>query len=84
MVTLSLVLLCGFVSTLGYSCVSSRRNTYREIFSVAGVGQTYNFATGRHIHSAFVRTLTIWNGLVFSFSLATNITATSLIALRVW
>lgn len=63
-ITVSLVLLCGFVA--------------------AGIGQTYNFATGQDIHSAFVHTLTIWNGLVFSFSLATNLTATSLIALRVW
>lgn len=63
-VTLSLVLLCGFI--------------------VAGIGQTYHFANGQAIHSAFVHTLTIWNGLVFSFSLATNLTATSLIALRVW
>lgn len=63
-VTLSLILLCGFI--------------------VAGIGQTYHFARGQDLHSAFVRTLTIWNGLVFSFSLATNITATSLIALRVW
>ena len=52
--------------------------------SVSGIGQTYHFATGQAIHSAFVHTLTIWNGLVFSFSLATNLTATSLIALRVW
>jgi len=53
-------------------------------FVVSGIGQTYHFAKGHDIHSAFHRTLTIWNGLVFSFSLATNITATSLIALRVW
>jgi hypothetical protein len=53
-------------------------------FIVSGIGQTYNFARGRDIHSAFNHTLTIWNGLVFSFSLATNLTATSLIALRVW
>lgn len=53
-------------------------------FIISGIGQTYHFATGQAIHSAFVHTLTIWNGLVFSFSLATNLTATSLIALRVW
>ncbi|KAF9642559.1 hypothetical protein BDM02DRAFT_2050570 [Thelephora ganbajun] len=53
-------------------------------FIVSGIGQTYHFARGQDIHSAFQHTLTLWNGLVFSFSLATNITATSLIALRVW
>lgn len=58
--------------------------TYDICHSVAGIGQTYHFATGQALHSAFVHTLTIWNGLVFSFSLATNLTATSLIALRVW
>jgi len=63
-VTLPLILLCGFVAS--------------------GIGQTYHFARGQSIHSAFHHILTIWNGLLFSFSLATNLTATSLIALRVW
>jgi len=53
-------------------------------FVVSGIGQTYHFARGHDIHSAFHRILTIWNGLLFSFSLATNVTVTSLIALRVW
>jgi hypothetical protein len=63
---------------------SGNQGAYDDSGLVSGIGQTYHFATGQAIHSAFVHTLTIWNGLVFSFSLATNLTATSLIALRVW
>lgn len=60
------------------------RMAHNDSGSVSGIGQTYHFAKGHDIHSAFHHTLTIWNGSLFSFSLATNITATSLIALRVW
>jgi len=85
MVALPLILLCGFVGMQDFSTLGFRKwIAYGHPLSVSGIGQTYHFAKGNDIHSAFHRTLTIWNGSLFSFSLATNITATSLIALRVW
>lgn len=51
---------------------------------VCGFAQTVYFAKSKHVHSAFARILQIWNGSLFSLSLATNVTVTLLIALRVW
>ena len=84
-VTIPLILLCGFVGRPGLFILGYRKwKTHDDFGLVSGIGQTYNFARGRDIHSAFTHILTIWNGLVFSFSLATNLTATVLIAVRVW
>jgi len=84
-VTLPLILLLGFVGEPDFFVLRLlERRAHDDSRSVSGIGQTYHFAKGHAIHSAFHRTLTIWNGSLFSFSLATNITATSLIALRVW
>ncbi|EMD39585.1 hypothetical protein CERSUDRAFT_111897 [Gelatoporia subvermispora B] len=52
--------------------------------AVCGFGQTVYFARATAVHSAFAHTLQVWNGSLFSLSLATNVVVTTLIALRVW
>ncbi|OBZ71515.1 hypothetical protein A0H81_08691 [Grifola frondosa] len=52
--------------------------------ATCGFAQTVEFAGAKDLHSAFAHELTIWNGSLFTISLATNIIVTSLIALRVW
>ncbi|KAF8918222.1 hypothetical protein CPB85DRAFT_1249833 [Mucidula mucida] len=52
--------------------------------AVSGFGQTVVFAQAKTSHSAFVHTLQLWNGCVFSFNLVTNVVVTSLIAFRIW
>ncbi len=51
---------------------------------MCGFAQTVYFARAKALHSAFAHTLQIWNGSLFSLSLATNVTVTLLISLRVW
>ena len=51
---------------------------------VCGFAQTVYFAKSKEVHSAFAHILQIWNGSLFGLSLATNITVTLLISLRVW
>ncbi|KAI0087735.1 hypothetical protein BDY19DRAFT_219876 [Irpex rosettiformis] len=51
--------------------------------AVCGFAQTVYFARAKALHSAFAHTLQIWNGSLFSLSLATNVCATLLISLRV-
>lgn len=50
---------------------------------VCGFAQTVYFAKATEVHSAFAHILQIWNGSLFSLSLATNVTVTLLISLRV-
>ena len=50
---------------------------------VCGFAQTVYFAKSKEVHSAFAHILQIWNGSLFSLSLATNVTVTLLISLRV-
>jgi len=52
--------------------------------TVCGFAQTVYFARAKTTHSAFAPVLQIWNGSLFSLSLATNVTVTSLISLRAW
>ncbi|KAF7792585.1 hypothetical protein EIP86_003679 [Pleurotus ostreatoroseus] len=52
--------------------------------AVCGFAQTVYFAKAKKLHSAFAHILQVWNGSLFSLSLATNVTVTVLIALRVW
>jgi len=52
--------------------------------TVSGFAQTVFFARAKAVHSAFAHILQIWNGSLFSLSLATNATVTLLISLRVW
>ncbi|KAJ8077348.1 hypothetical protein PM082_001778 [Marasmius tenuissimus] len=52
--------------------------------AACGIGQSYVFSRGNDIHSAFVRRLAVWNGSLFSMSLATNVIVTTLIAVRIW
>ncbi|TCD70174.1 hypothetical protein EIP91_004644 [Steccherinum ochraceum] len=52
--------------------------------AVCGFAQTFYFARAKAAHSAFDHILQIWNGSLFSLSLATNLTVTLLISLRVW
>ncbi|KAF9814965.1 hypothetical protein IEO21_04815 [Rhodonia placenta] len=52
--------------------------------AICGFGQTVFFARGQRYHSAFAHPLVLWNGSLFSLSLATNIVVTGLVALRVW
>ena len=51
---------------------------------VCGFAQTVYFARAQKLHSAFAHSLQIWNGSLFSLSLATNVVVTVLIAMRVW
>ncbi|THH30055.1 hypothetical protein EUX98_g4135 [Antrodiella citrinella] len=52
--------------------------------AVCGFAQTVYFARAKKLHSAFAHILQVWNGSLFSLSLATNLTVTLLISLRVW
>jgi len=52
--------------------------------AVCGFAQTVYFARAKKLHSAFAHILQVWNGSLFSLSLATNLTVTILISLRVW
>ncbi|KAI0074050.1 hypothetical protein K474DRAFT_1568913, partial [Panus rudis PR-1116 ss-1] len=52
--------------------------------AVCGFAQTVYFARAKALHSAFAHILQVWNGSLFSLSLATNVTVTMLISLRVW
>ncbi|KAI8976301.1 hypothetical protein BD414DRAFT_509665 [Trametes punicea] len=52
--------------------------------AICGFAQTVNFAHAQQLHSAFAHSLQIWNGSLFSLSLATNVVVTMLISLRVW
>ncbi|KAI0789589.1 hypothetical protein C8Q75DRAFT_142547 [Abortiporus biennis] len=52
--------------------------------AVCGFAQTVYFARAKRLHSAFAHTLQIWNGSLFGLSLATNVTVTVLISVRVW
>lgn len=52
--------------------------------AICGFAQTVYFARAKKLHSAFAHSLQIWNGSLFSLSLATNVVVTVLIALRVW
>jgi len=52
--------------------------------AICGFAQTYYFAVGTDLHSAFSPMLEVWNGALFGLSLITNIVVTSLIATRVW
>ncbi|CDO70150.1 hypothetical protein BN946_scf185009.g1 [Trametes cinnabarina] len=52
--------------------------------AICGFAQTVYFARAKKLHSAFAHSLQIWNGSLFSLSLATNVVVTILIALRVW
>lgn len=52
--------------------------------TVCGFAQTVYFARAKALHSAFAHILQVWNGSLFSLSLATNVTVTLLISLRVW
>ncbi|PCH40268.1 hypothetical protein WOLCODRAFT_23952 [Wolfiporia cocos MD-104 SS10] len=52
--------------------------------AICGFGQTFYFARGQQYHSAFAHPLVMWNGSLFSLSLATNMVVTGLVALRVW
>lgn len=51
--------------------------------AVCGFTQTVIFARATDLHSAFAHTLQIWNGSLFTLSLATNVVVTILIAIRV-
>lgn len=51
--------------------------------AICGFAQTVYFAKATEVHSAFAHILQIWNGSLFSLSLATNVTVTLLISLRV-
>ncbi|KIP08922.1 hypothetical protein PHLGIDRAFT_103546 [Phlebiopsis gigantea 11061_1 CR5-6] len=52
--------------------------------AICGFAQTVYFARAKKLHSAFAHILQVWNGSLFSISLATNVTVSLLIALRVW
>ncbi|KAH8104660.1 hypothetical protein BXZ70DRAFT_606660 [Cristinia sonorae] len=52
--------------------------------AVCGFAQTVYFARAKALHSAFAHILQVWNGSLFSLSLATNVTVTLLISVRVW
>ncbi|KAI0323990.1 hypothetical protein GY45DRAFT_1332033 [Cubamyces sp. BRFM 1775] len=52
--------------------------------AICGFAQTVYFARAQKLHSAFAKSLQIWNGSLFSLSLATNVVVTVLIAMRVW
>ncbi|CAL1712979.1 unnamed protein product [Somion occarium] len=52
--------------------------------AACGFAQTVYFAKEKALRSAFAHILQIWNGSLFSLSLATNVTVTLLISLRVW
>lgn len=52
--------------------------------AICGFAQTVYFARGTGLHSAFSPELKIWNGALFSLSLATNVTVTALITVRAW
>ncbi|KAL7277969.1 hypothetical protein ACG7TL_007922 [Trametes sanguinea] len=52
--------------------------------AICGFTQTVYFARAKKLHSAFAHSLQIWNGSLFSLSLATNVVVTILISLRVW
>jgi len=52
--------------------------------AICGFAQTYFFARGTDLHSAFSPELEIWNGALFGLSLATNVVVTLLISTRVW
>ncbi|KAI0645766.1 hypothetical protein C8Q79DRAFT_715227 [Trametes meyenii] len=52
--------------------------------AICGFTQTVYFARAQKLHSAFAHSLQVWNGSLFSLSLATNVVVTVLIALRVW
>jgi len=52
--------------------------------AICGFGQAVIFAEARNTHSAFGSQLEIWNGLLFSLSLTSNLVVTSLIAMRIW
>ncbi|KAI0775779.1 hypothetical protein BD413DRAFT_284875 [Trametes elegans] len=52
--------------------------------AICGFAQTVYFARAKALHSAFAHNLQIWNGSLFSLSLATNVVVTILIAMRVW
>lgn len=54
------------------------------VLIVCGFAQTVYFARAKAARSAFDHILQIWNGSLFSLSLATNMTVTLLISLRVW
>jgi len=52
--------------------------------ALCGFAQTVYFARGRAFHSAFAHVLEVWNGSLFILSLATNVTVTIFIVLRIW
>lgn len=65
------------------SGIHSRERCRFNCHLVCGFAQTVYFAQATGLHSAFAHTLQIWNGSLFSLSLATNIVVTTLIAVRV-
>ena len=51
---------------------------------VCGFGQGIEFAHAKNTNGIFGSNLAGWNGSLFSLSLATNVTVTSLITFRIW